>query len=82
MLATAYAYSLRYNTKLTVSKSWKGISKNRPSYWDTFLTKWKQYTYEKSVGKIIKEKSHDYSPIPKYNHNISLVIQIESNSNT
>jgi hypothetical protein len=72
MLATAYAYSLRYKTKLTVSKTWKGVSAKRPSYWDTFLTKWKEYTYEGKVGKVIKEKDYNYSEIPNHNQNISL----------
>ena len=41
MLANGYAYSLKNKTKLTVSKTWGNISKERPSYWDNLLYKWK-----------------------------------------
>jgi hypothetical protein len=72
MLANAYAYSKRYNTKLSVSKTWKGLSRDRPSYWDTLLSNWKCYTKDKKIGKIIKEKYFEYSPISNYNKNVSL----------
>ena len=67
MLANAYAYSLRYKTKLTVSGKWKELSKERPSYWDNLLHKFKKFTYDdRKVGTIYTEPEFKYNEIPKF----------------
>jgi hypothetical protein len=71
MLANGYAYSLRYKTNFSVSETWSGISSDRPSYWNSFLTEWKKYTTKNKIGKVYKEKTWSYSNIPKMNHSIA-----------
>jgi hypothetical protein len=67
MLANAYAYSLRHKTKLTVSGKWKELSKERPSYWDNVLHKFKKFTYDdRKVGDVYTEPEFKYNEIPKF----------------
>jgi hypothetical protein len=71
IIATAYAYSIKYNKAFHISKTWPGISDSRPSYWTTLL---KNVPGVKDLTGCIdyKEKDFSYNPIPKYKGNIRL----------
>lgn len=36
-IANAYAYAKEHQKELKLTRTWKGKTKNRPSYWDTYL---------------------------------------------
>jgi hypothetical protein len=69
MIAAAYAYCLKYHKNLKIPTSWKGISKSRPSYWNTLLVNCQPYLIDnlKLVGIKYKEPSFAYKEIPIFN---------------
>ena len=74
-IANGYAYSLRYNKRFFITSSWEGISKDRPSYWNTYLKKLSPYLIiPKRTQKIktYKEPKFSYSIIPKFKRHICL----------
>jgi GR25 family glycosyltransferase involved in LPS biosynthesis len=72
-IANGYAYSLRYNKKFYICSSWKGINKDRPTYWDSCFKNLKQYLIASDkIGniRIYKEPKFSYSEIPNFNRHI------------
>jgi GR25 family glycosyltransferase involved in LPS biosynthesis len=75
IIATAYAYCLRYRKKLYLSKVWEGIRDDRPSYWNTLLKSLNKYTIDKIPDKnvnIYNEPTFGYKQIPYFKNNIVL----------
>jgi hypothetical protein len=71
MIANGYAYSLRNKTKFTISETWSGISRDRPSYWNNLFSNLKKYTVKYSKCKVYKERDWSYSYIPKLNYDVN-----------
>ena len=71
MIANGYAYSLRNKTKFSITETWSGISRDRPSYWNTFFSDLKKYATRKNIGKVYKEKEWSYSYIPNLRRDVS-----------
>ena len=72
-IANGYAYAKRYNKRFYICSSWKGISKDRPSYWNTYLKNLKQYLIiPKHVNtiKVYKEPRFSYSKIENFKGHI------------
>lgn len=65
-IANGYAYSLRFNKKFYVSRTWDGIKLERPSYWDSILKPLQPYLKEVSEfkGKLYREPTWEYKEIP------------------
>lgn len=65
-IANGYAYSLRYNKKFYVSRTWEGMKPERPSYWDSILKNIKPYLKDSSEfkGTHYKEPQWNYQQIP------------------
>ncbi len=75
VIATAYAYSLRYGKKLYLSKEWTGMKADRPSYWDTIFENIKRYASDMSNLKNLRtyvESTFGYQEIPDYKSNVYL----------
>ena len=73
IIATTYAYSLEHNKKFYLTKSWKGISKSRPFYWNTLLKNIsREYLvepYEIDKFPRYEEPTFAYTKIPIFNQN-------------
>jgi len=69
-IANAYAYARRYGKNLQLTKFWGGRSKQRPSYWDTYLNNPKILSYlvsdSKSSYKQYYEPKFSYTEIPVF----------------
>jgi hypothetical protein len=75
-IANAYAYSKEFGKELKLSRTWKGKTKNRPSYWDTYLKHPKivsALTSDKiKFNKVYNEPYFSYSKVPLSIKNIML----------
>lgn len=68
IIACTYAYSLKYDKQFYLSKTWEGITKNRPSYWDNLLNNLSIFTVDTKllISKYIyNEPKFSVSEIPK-----------------
>jgi hypothetical protein len=72
-IANGYAYAKRYNKRFYICSSWKGITKDRPTYWNTCLKNLKQYLIiPKRINtiKVYKEPRFSYSKIENFKGHI------------
>ena len=82
-IANGFAYAKRNNKRFFISKTWSGLSKERPSYWDSMLEGCKENLLEKDEFKhstLYKESGFKYSFIPSLEGNISLEGYFQSES--
>lgn len=73
-IANGFVYAKKYNKSFFLSKSWNGLSKERPSYWDSVLQSCKDNLCEKDEFKnstLYKESKFNYSLIPFIEGNVS-----------
>lgn len=71
IIANAYAYGLKNNFTIKISETWRHIREDRPSYWNTLLTKVRDSNYlinESFIDNIdsYNEPSFGYTEIPKF----------------
>jgi hypothetical protein len=74
-IANGYAYSLRHNKRFFVTNSWKGITKSRPTYWNTLLQSIKPHLIKQGQCRKTKkyiESCFSYKEIPFFNINFVL----------
>jgi hypothetical protein len=81
-IANAYAYAKRYGKILQLTKFWSGRSKQRPSYWDTYLNDPRIHSYLVSDkdNKYFQypELNFSYKKIPPFSKNIKLLGYFQS----
>lgn len=70
-IANAYAYAKECGKELKLTRTWKGKTKNRPSYWDTYLKHPKILTALTSdkikFNKVYTEPYFSYNKINGFN---------------
>lgn len=74
-IANGYAYSLRHNKRFFITSSWEGMSKDRPSYWTTYLKGLNKFLVESKRVKRVKrykEPKFSYFEVPKIKGHIVL----------
>lgn len=75
-IANAYAYSKNFGKELKLTRTWKGKTKNRPSYWDTYLKHPKILSALTSdrfrYTKVYNEPHFSYAKIPSFFRNVML----------
>jgi len=81
-IANAYTYSRKYQKKLLLTKQWKGRTKEKPSYWDTYLSNTKIQecltSDTKRFQKIYREPYFDYKEIPPFGNDVALMGHFQS----
>ena len=75
-IANAYAYAREFGKELKLTRTWKGKTKNRPSYWDTYLKHpkiLKALTSDKiKCNKVYSEPYFSFNKIPSFDKNVML----------